>query len=154
MGSLRSLRKHRNGISIDKYENESVEKWEKDGLRFYLLKVDLNSTFMKPYYCGYARFSERPVKEGSILSYVPVHGGITLEQTDDQGGMIYGFDCAHASDFEDPRTRDIGWLKEECERMARAIIIASEYEDEYLAASAEEKADILDKYEKAVETLL
>ena len=157
MGSLRSLRKHCNSkdtISTDRYENESVEKWNKDGLKFYLLKIYPGSTFLQPYYCGYVRFSDLPVKKDSFLDYIPVHGGITLAEKDDQGGMIYGFDCMHGLDSEDPRTKDIGWLKKECERMGQAIVLASEYEDEYLAAKTDgDRSKILDKYRKAVETL-
>lgn len=91
------------------------------------------------HYCGYVRFNERPVLEegyAGILTYVPVHGGITYAQEDSQG-MVYGFDCAHLHDETDVRFRDETFLLEECRRLALAIKIAAKWEPAYLSYSTE-----------------
>jgi len=101
-------------------------------------------------YCGYVRFPAKPVKEDSyhgILSYVPVHGGITYARLDN-GGMEYGFDCAHSGDEDDSNTRNIDWLKNQCQKLADGIMLAAKYEDRYLLASGdnEKRADIIDEF--------
>jgi len=119
-----------------------VKSWVKDGIRY--------SLWSGPHYCGYCTFPKRITKEsgyGGILTYVPVHGGITFaEQSED--GMRYGFDCAHAGDDMDPKTWDEVWLVGQCELMANGIIVAAQFEDEYLLAEGDVKkrADVLDRY--------
>jgi len=102
------------------------------------------------HYCGYARFPARPVKEpgyGGIMRFVPVHGGLTYAEEDKDGSMVYGFDCAHCGDEGRPETRDIGWLRQECERMVKVIKAAVPVEERYLlAGTSEERAAVLDKY--------
>ena len=116
--------------------------WENGGLSYQLIN-------RSGFYCGYVRFPERPVREeghDGLLTYVPVHGGITYANTDGQSAM-YGFDCAHLGDASDPRCSDVDWLKAECERMGAGILTAGRYEDEYLrAASYEEKAAVIGRY--------
>jgi hypothetical protein len=122
-------------------ESKAVETWERDGLRFSIVSGR--------HFCGYVRFTERPVREEGyhgVLEYAPVHGGITYARSD-EAGMVYGFDCAHAGDDTDPKTRDLAWLRAECERMGTAIRAAAEIEESYLlAAGSEAKAKVLDEY--------
>jgi hypothetical protein len=128
-------------------ESKAVETWKRDGLSFSIVRHDSGRHF-----CGYVRFSARPVIEDGcrgVLSYVPVHGGITYAHQDD-AGMVYGFDCAHAGDDEDPRVADLAWLRAECERMGLAIQEAAKIEADYLRNDGhnEERAAILDAYRK------
>lgn len=92
------------------------------------------------HYCGYVRFKTRPVIEegyGGILIHVPVHGGITYANEDEQG-MVYGFDCAHIGDETNLQLQDETFLLEECRRLALAIRIAAKWEPAYLSYSPSE----------------
>jgi hypothetical protein len=96
---------------------------------------------------GYAVFNRRPTKETGyhgILTYVPVHGGITFaEKWNDK--MIYGFDTGHCDSNEFP-INDKKWIKEQIEIMVKGILKAAELEEEYLSAATNEiKADICQK---------
>lgn len=78
---------------------------------------------------GYVVFKERPVKEVGycgILTYVPVHGGITYA---DDG--VYGFDVGHCDSDEFP-IHDREWVKGEIEKMILGIQRAAEVEAKYL----------------------
>lgn len=126
-------------------EDSAEETWEADGAKFSIVTHPTMG-----HYCGYVRFPCRPVKEQDyhgILTYVPVHGGITYARMSDDGSMVYGFDCAHADDENNPDLRDIEWLKTECQRMAQAISIAAAFEDAYLEADGDKsRAVVLDEY--------
>lgn len=123
-----------------------IKTWEHDGMRFTIVRLQGPLR----HHCGYVRFEQRPVQEmayGGILTYVPVHGGITYAEQDDEGSMVYGFDCGHAMDEERPELRDHEWLGEECFRMGRAILTAAKYEQRYLATEDDqERAQIIQKY--------
>ncbi len=105
------------------------------------------------HWCGYARFPKQPTQESGysgILTYVPVHGGITYARQDDDGTMVYGFDCAHADDDNNPLLQDLDWLKAECQRMVAAILAAASVESLYLDAKDNPaKADVIDRYHAA-----
>lgn len=124
-------------------EDEADETWQADGATFSVMRAPLG------HWCGYVRFPARPVAEEGyrgILTYVPVHGGITYAEEDNEG-MVYGFDCAHSGDDSDPEVSDLAWLKAECQRMAQAVSIAAGYEEEYLAGKDDEaRAQTLDAY--------
>lgn len=120
-----------------------VKAWEKENIKYSIVLTSMG------HYCGYAKFTERPTKEtgyDGILTYVPIHGGITYAQSDEDG-FEYGFDCAHAGDETCTELRDIEWLTQECERMALAIQVAAKHETEYLFADTNErKAEIIQEY--------
>ena len=124
----------------------NVMEWTKDDIHFVIKQHTSLG-----HYCGYCTFPLRPVKEQGyrgILTYVPVHGGITLANNEEEE-MTYGFDCMHCDDDANPLMKDINWLKAECERMALAIQVAAKYEDAYLEAKdSKEKASVLDEYHK------
>ena len=77
--------------------------------------------------------------------WLPVHGGITYAGETEDGGYIYGFDCAHSMDFQDDLLFDIDWLSEHCEDMGRAIEIASKYESKFRKANKENRLKIAHK---------
>lgn len=82
---------------------------------------------------GYIVFPKRPVRETGyegILTYVPVHGGITYVQ-EDELGMVYGFDTLHCDSAERPRT-DKAWIKKQCKIMLEGILKAKKVEHNYL----------------------
>ena len=129
-------------------EKQALKTWTVGEVTFSIL--DCRGV----HFCGYARFPEKPVKEDGyhgILTYVPVHGGITYAEQED-GGIVYGFDCGHAGDTERPELRDMEWLGEECHKMAEAIKIAAEFEDSFLASEGnnEARAEVLSAYHEAV----
>ena len=130
-------------------EDVSVDKWSKDDLTFSIVK---HGSF--GHYCGYVRYPRRPVIESGydgILTYAPVHGGITYADESNDGTMVYGFDCNHVGDECRPECKDINWLKQECERMAACINIAAQHEHDYLLAKNEaSKAAAIDGYHREV----
>jgi len=91
---------------------------------------------------GYVHFKARPTTEKGyqgILTYVPVHGGITLAEPDGKivfpwatnsllwpfytflkpcQGMIYGFDTGHCDSEKYPRA-DKAWIKRQIGLMLR-----------------------------------
>lgn len=128
----------------------AAKKWEKDGLLLALVRHPSLGHF-----CGYVNFPKRPtIEQGyeGILTYVPVHGGITYAAEEKDGTFTYGFDCMHVDDDDDPRCADIDWLTRETELMATAIRVAATYEQRYLlAASNEDKAAVIDAMHKEME---
>lgn len=128
--------------------SQAFEQWEYNGCVCYLVQIK-----EMLHNCGYVRFPTKPVKEDGyygILTYVPVHGGITYAHQS-ESGIVYGFDCAHYSDESNPDVRDITWLKSQCHLMVDSITLAAEFEDRYLLASVanEERANIITEfYEK------
>jgi len=128
--------------------------WEKDGLRFCLIDGSKLPDGYISHFCGYVIFPKRFLREKGyhgIVTYVPVHGGITLAKERDDGSMVYGFDCAHCDDEGNPNLRDEEWLKRECERMATGLKLAAKYERRYLRCTTNEgKANALDDFHKEV----
>lgn len=132
-------------------EGKADVVWSEDDIQYSVMKHPSMN-----HYCGYCRFEERPTIEqeySGILNYVPVHGGLTYARQEEDGTMVYGFDCAHAGDELKPELMDISWLKEECRRMALGIQIATKYEEKYLTSKSDEgKAETLDAYHNELET--
>ncbi len=106
------------------------------------------------HYCGYCRLPKRYNVEagyGGILTWVPVHGGITYSKEHEDGSMVYGFDCGHSGDSTDSNVTNIDWLKYQCRLMAYSILRSTLFEERYLLANTEEeKATILDEFRKTL----
>jgi len=126
-----------------------VKTWQEKEVCFHLLKTPRAYSF-GGHYCGYCVFPKRPVIEQGyygLLTYVPIHGGITYARETKEGRMVYGFDCAHAGDEDDLRCRDELWLTHEVETMALAILIAAKHEEAYLLAKDNEaKAAVIQAF--------
>ena len=119
-------------------EDRAVIGWSQGDILFSIVEHPIG------FYCGYARFRERPtISRGyeGILSYVPVHGGITYAEQHKDGTIVYGFDCGHAGDESIPELKDIEWLKAECQRMACYIIVAATHEEKYVLARTDEEQE-------------
>jgi len=142
-------------------ESEAVEVWKKDGLTLSVVKQK------RGHYCGYVRFPKRPVREKGyhgILTYVPVHGGITYAEESNpidtvnprKSDWVYGFDCAHSNDWSEYHSEGHKWtleeVKQETENMAKAIQLISKYEKRYLKNITNKgKAKVIDEYHKELE---
>lgn len=145
-------------------ESKALAEWNYEGARCSIVRVQDSG-----HLCGYARFPRRFVREDGydgILSFVPVHGGITYARESDDGTMVYGFDCAHSGDappieFASKiglRHRNPGahvWTEDEVhaetERMVRGIAACEPYEERYLLArDGEERAAVIDEYHAAL----
>lgn len=155
------------GVDFNSFLRQPKRQWKDGELEFYLVRNEWGS------WCGYVRFPKRPVQaEGhkGLLTYVPVHGGITWAEDSPDGSMVYGFDCGHASDhlldrnpeqyaadFEErmkkfdqtkdpkwlmPRVkpRTFRWLKQQCYIMAAGIRAAARYEQAYIEAGDDRQA--------------
>ena len=133
--------------------NLITKTWQENEIHFHLLR---HSRFH--HYCGYCVFPKRPMIEQGykgLLTYVPIHGGITYAEETKEGRMVYGFDCGHAGDEADSRCSDELWLTHEIETMALAILIAAKYEKAYLLAEDNEaKAAVIQAFlDKTVDVL-
>ena len=137
----------------------AVRVWTSPGRTFSVVKYDLAAPdgiempyLPKWWHCGYVRFPARFLEEPSnngIVIYVPVHGGVTYaEEDEDDHSMVYGFDCNHSGDNEeDAPGKDVEWVARECEKMAEAIVLAATYEPRYLATEdSQARAVLLDEY--------
>ena len=99
---------------------------------------------------GYVTFPKLPVVAPGyrgILTYVPVHGGITYCQDWWDGSFTYGFDCGHAHSGEMGEIiNDVDWMMHETESMAHGIQVAARFEPYYLRAEGDDaKARVLDR---------
>jgi len=111
-------------INFDK----AVYSGEIDGYQYWILPAPVENALN-----GYVFFPKRPVREygyDGILTYVPVHGGITYAEPYKKG-MVYGFDTLHCNSNEYPRL-DKEWLISQCKIMIKGILKAAEVEDKYL----------------------
>lgn len=105
-----------------------VETGKIDGYEYFILNAPIESALN-----GYVVFPKKPVREdgyNGILTYVPVHGGITLCEHCKEGS-IYGFDTLHYNSDKFPRT-DTEWIKCEIKIMIDAILVAKKVELKYL----------------------
>ena len=99
-----------------------------EGYEYWIVKAPMEDAFN-----GYVVFPKRPVREmgyGGILTYVPVHGGITYAK-EDKLGMVYGFDTLHYYSEKCPR-KDRAWIRKQCRIMLQGILKAKEVEAKYL----------------------
>ena len=116
----------------DYIKNSAIESGEILGHEYFILH-NPNSRLN---FNGYVRYKKRPVVEGSgILTYVPVHGGITYVD-ENEGVVTYGFDTGHCDSHEFP-TSNPAWIKEQIEIMIRGIEIARMVEKRYLLAKTQ-----------------
>ncbi len=112
--------------------SKAIENGEIDSLKYWIVPSRY------PEYAGlngYVAFPKKPVIENGysgLLTYVPVHGGITYAS---QGklGMVYGFDTAHSDSEKFPRN-DKEWIKKQCKKMIDGILMAKKVEKKYLTA--------------------
>lgn len=109
--------------------SEAIESGKILGYKYWIVPnpvVGLN---------GYIAFPKRPVKEKGymgILTYVPVHGGITYAKKG-KFGMVYGFDTVHCDSDKYPRDNK-KWIKKQIIKMIRGIEMAAKKEKNYLNA--------------------
>ena len=118
----------------DYIKDHAIESGEILGHEYFIL----NHPIEKPSLNGYVRYKKRPVVEGGysgILTYIPVHGGITYVD-ENEGIVTYGFDTGHCDSHEFP-TSSPAWIKEQIEIMIRGIEIARKVEKRYLLAKTQ-----------------
>lgn len=60
-----------------------------------------------------------------LVQAVPVHGGITYSKVNEDGTIVYGFDCNHISSPKDP---SLEWLKLEIMKMLWGLILCEALE--------------------------
>lgn len=102
-----------------------------DGYEFFILAAPIEAALN-----GYVVFPTMITKEvyyNGILTYVPVHGGITFCNHEPDGEVVYGFDTLHHDSRDFPRT-DPEWIKEQISVMIKGILKAAKVESKYLAA--------------------
>ncbi|MFA7521059.1 hypothetical protein [Shewanella sp.] len=100
---------------------------------------------------GYILFPKRITAEkdyNGILTYVPVHGGITFCHEYEEG-ILYGFDTGHCDSNEYP-IDDTKWIKEQIIVMTKGILKAAEVEKEYLAS---QENDVRARYAQLVQDI-
>jgi len=117
----------------DHLEKNNIETGEILGHKYWIVKYPVQK-YSRGALNGYIHFKTRPTTEKGyqgILTYVPVHGGITLANSDGRGGIIYGFDTGHCDSEKYPRT-DKAWIKRQIGLMLRGILRARTVEIPYL----------------------
>jgi len=127
--------------------------WEKEGIDYATVSRGETRSYKRAPWNGYCRFAKRPVIEtgyDGILTYAPVHGGITYANEDADGSMVYGFDCAHLNDENNADLFDHEKVKTLTVQMGESIRIAAGYEERYLLARTnEDKSAIIEEYRDA-----
>lgn len=107
-----------------------------------------------PYYCGYCIFPSNPrprkPRTGGPLDLVEVHGGVTLAETLADGQVMFGFDCSHAGDMDNSKLKDIGYLRRQCENMARGIIELARLERRLPKTAGAKGRREIDRYLKRI----
>ena len=122
-------------IQAFKERAQPDDVWEYKGMTLFLIRrgYDLPSEDEWPadwdklspslkflaqgHYNGYA-ISTISVPENQIDD-LPVHGGVTLVIRGDSE-TLYGFDTAHADDFEQPKPK--GWVIDETAKLADSLL--------------------------------
>jgi len=147
---LHTINAKRSNFSIDFSKSEETGYMKVRGrwYRYWLLKNPMwndryahllpeSTRELLPHggYNGYVEFRRRPVKEetyNGIVTYVPVHGGITYSyHAEDKSCSVYGFDTAHYdSDSYPIRNRD--WIRHQIFVMVDGLLTAQMYEKAYL----------------------
>ncbi len=110
-----------------KIREQAIEIGEISGYEYWIVPAPIEGLN------GYVMFPKKPVRESGhngILSYIPVHGGITYAEHDNTGS-VYGFDTSHCDSKEFPRYEK-SWIKSQCEIMLKGILRAAEVESKYL----------------------
>lgn len=108
-----------------------VEVGTIDGFEYWIAKSP--SDYKGESLNGYVVLPKRLVRErgyGGILTYVPVHGGITYAREYD-GGIVYGFDTGHCDSHKFP-INDKEWIKGQIAVMIKGILEAKRVELNYL----------------------
>ena len=146
----------------DRYpDNHALETFSYHGLECAIIRHSSLG-----HLCGYVRFPKRRLREtgyDGIVTYVPVHGGITFASEGEDGSMVYGFDCAHLGDAPPPEfdyhgyrsPTDHVWqpdeVRREIKRMVDALIAAPKYEARYLRCMTNKgKAKAIDDWLESI----
>jgi hypothetical protein len=98
---------------------------------------------------GYITYKKRPLKESGyygIVTYIPVHGGITYTKQEEDGSFTYGFDTSHCDSMKYP-IKDIEWIKGQIKVIYNSIKLCKKLEKEYLLneGNNEKRAEICQK---------
>lgn len=113
-------------IKYNRYSDAHVER-----LKALDEKFDGKQLTRYDWYCGYAAFPGL-IKSISIKDKrnyeleVDVHGGITYT-SEEEGALVFGFDCNHSGDVDREEVSNLDWLTKETERMADQLIILLNY---------------------------
>lgn len=79
------------------------------------------------------------------LQYLGVHGGITFCECDDGEHVVFGLDCMHPGDEDDPNMQDPEHVMELVRDMKKALYAYAERIEEWRAANREGRIAILDE---------
>lgn len=130
-----------------------VHRVFEDGLFFYIVHF----TGACDFYNGYVRFPRRFLREPDVLgivAMVPVHGGVTFaEENEEDGTMVYGFDTVRESDMlpGSCRTksgfRKFDWLMGQLRMMANGLRCVKTFEKAYLQSRGRDKALVARNYQ-------
>jgi hypothetical protein len=118
------------GKHINYIKEHAVKAGQIEGFDYYIVPAPFEGTLN-----GYVVFPNKPVRESGydgIVSYVPVHGGITYCHHEKEGS-IYGFDTLHCDSADYPRTNE-SWIEEQITIMLHGIQLAAKVELKYLKA--------------------
>ncbi len=82
------------------------------------------------WHCGYVALPGLETDLTEMKAYeldVDVHGGITFMKNE-EGAMVFGFDCNHLGDINREKVSNLEWLTNETEKMADQLITLFNYQ--------------------------
>lgn len=103
------------------------------------------------HFCGYVAFpaKETPADwagnyDADALQYLAIHGGLTYAKHSGDW-CVFGFDCAHVDDDENPRLRDQDYVMVLARQMRDQMIAFRDRLDEYRKGNREQRAKLIDE---------
>lgn len=104
--------------------------------------------------CGYVAFpaADTPAEwagnyHADALQYLSIHGGLTFgKQFGDW--CVFGFDCGHYEDDQNPSLRDPGYVMDLAYQMRNQMVAYRERLPEWRAASRERRIEIVEEINK------
>lgn len=139
-----------NGLQLNLCENPAWRERQRMEQEHPALFAEMGNMLRCGRFNGYVTFPKLPtVAPGykGILTYVPVHGGITFCQDWWDESVTYGFDTGHVWSAEIGEIiNDVDWMMIETESLAGGIQIAARFEPYYLRAEGNDaKARVLER---------
>jgi len=107
--------------------------------------------------CGYCAFDDEEIPshwrgnyDAPGLQFLAIHGGLTYAEHK-APFSIFGFDCAHSGDDCDPKLRNPEHVMGLAHQMRAQLSAFAARRDEWLTASREERAAIIDSVSAGAE---
>lgn len=126
----------------------NYEKGEKK-IKDRLCVIRIEKSYKGAYLCGYVAFKNDEIPESWVgnysaagLQYLNVHGGFTFANSHGDWS-VFGFDCAHLHDDENPMLLDMDYVMGLAEQMESQMKALALKHRDFVKADKEEKVEML-----------